>query len=411
MKGNEWFSLFSFFFLYNHNVHWGFSDYIMSIPIFLFYLLVLIKYFETNKIIFAVSMGLMLILLFFSHFQTAIFGLVTVFTFVIFKKVKDYRFILKTLFFLMPVVILMIFAYKSNSNNTDPGLFSFLINYYSKDYFIQFPERIKNFFVIDNFYFFIKSPGAIFAFIISLIILVPLIIQSGYIKTQIIKVLRQIRTIQPIKDIREENSNYLMQSYLFPLLFISFICYLFLPDNIPGQCIIYERFTVFIYLFLIVLIGIIYKSKIFNLSGLMIIAIPLLAYFTVVSFYFYDFQDATKNFTKEIFPDSSENKVLAGIILDNEFRGRPLYIHFPMYNTVWKNGITTGLVDYRYGFIKRKADKNILPGYNEFLYEDYKYHNEYDNVDYILVHDKDDIKIKDFKVLKKSDDWRLLNVK
>lgn len=157
--------------------------------------------------------------------------------------------------------------------------------------------------------------------------------------------------------------------------------------------------------------SLLYKSYNFRINQIVLIIFICAAYFTVISSYFFDFQNATKCFTEDIFPDSSENKVLAGIILDNNFRGRPVYTHFPMYNTVWKNGITTGLIDYRFGFFKRKADKSKLPEYNEFLDKNYSYNDEYNNVNYIIVRDKDDIKIRNFNTIKKCGEWRLLNVK
>lgn len=295
----------------------------------------------------------------------------------------------------------MIYSYSSDSSGGNENLISYLFNYYIHNYIYSVPERIKNIFIIDNFYFFSQPLGGLFALIISTVILLPFIRKYKLIKEFFKSFIK--------KKLSGESGNEI--NYIIIFFLLSILCYLFLPDIIPGQNIIYERFSVFIYLFIIIICSILYKKAEFRIAYFFPFLCLTVFYFIIISLYFSDFNNETKSFSQFILPDTSENKILSGIIIDNEFRGRPLYIHFPMYNTVWRNGITTGLVDYRFLFIKRKADKIKLPEYKEFLDKDYSYHGEYDRCDYILLRNKEEIEINGFKVTKKNGEWILYSKK
>ena len=119
-----------------------------------------------------------------------------------------------------------------------------------------------------------------------------------------------------------------------------------------------------------------------------------------------DFKKSTADFNKELFPNLANSK-LAGVILDNDFRGIKLYAHFPMYYTVWKNGITTGLIDYRFGLIKRNVSKEVLPQYIEWTENKINYDEYYKPVDYLLVKSKEELIFNNFIPDKESGRWKL----
>lgn len=78
-----------------------------------------------------------------------------------------------------------------------------------------------------------------------------------------------------------------------------------------------------------------------------------------------------------------------------------------MYFTIWKKGITTGLVDYRFFVIKRKADFEKLPYYREWIGDSRDYKNEYKNLEYILLKDGGKLDVEGFDLIKHTDDWYL----
>lgn len=389
--GNKWFSLFSFLFIYNHSVHWGFVGFTMSVPFIIIFILFVIKYFEKQSAFNIISLMLLLLFIFSLHFQNAIFCILIFFAAYLINLKKSFFYYIKFLIIILPVLCVMYYAYTFDTVSSDQKLFPFLFSYYKNFYLSSVIERIKVLAVMDNFYFIQGPYGSVFSIIFVLSFVIPIII---YLFKRSKKVYDIIQT---------DNYSY----YLYIFISTSFLCYFFLPNIIPGQNIIFERFTVFLMLALIIYCAYSYKHINLNkLSRIFIVAIVLL-HFVIVSIYYSDFKNETKNFDANLFPNDASCKRISGIIYTNTFKGRPVYIHFPMYFIVWKKGISTGLVDYRFGIIKRKADFDKLPYYREWIGDARDYSDEYKNIEYILLKDSLKLDIKDFELQKQVDDWYL----
>lgn len=389
--GNKWFSLLSFLFIYNHNVHWGFTGFTMSVPLIILFILFIIKFFEKQSTANIFTLIVLLLLIFSMHFQNAIFCILILTITYIHNFKKSFTYLSKYLIIIAPVIILMVFAYTSDTTSPQQNLFPFLYNYYLHDYLASVVERIKVLAVMDNFYFIEGPYGAVISVVFVMSFTIPILI-CLYKKSK--KVYSIIAT---------DNYSY----YLYIFISTSFGCYLFLPNIIPGQNIIFERFSVFLMLALVLLSSYCYKRiNISRISKVLIVFIVLF-HFIVVSLYYNDFNAATKNFNEELLPDKASCSRLSGIIYTNTFKGRPVYIHFPMYFTVWKKGITTGLVDYRFFVIKRKADFDKLPYYREWIGDSRDYKNEYQNLEYVLLKDSLKLDINGFELSKHTGDWYL----
>jgi hypothetical protein len=389
--GNKWFSLFSFLFIYNHSVHWGFVGFTMSVPFIIIFLLFVIKYFEKQSLFNILSLMLLLLFIFTMHFQNAIFCILLFSVAYLINLKKSCLYYFKYIIIIFPVLCIMYYAYTFDTVSSDQKLFPFLFAYYKHFYLASVIERVKVLAVMDNFYF-VQGPfGAVFSIIFVLSFVIPIII---YLFKRSKKVYDIIQT---------DNYSY----YLYIFISTSFLCYFFLPNIIPGQNIIFERFTVFLMLALIIYCAYSFKRINLNkLSRITIVAIVLL-HFVLVSLYYSDFKNETKNFNENLFPNDASCKRISGIIYTNTFKGRPVYIHFPMYFIVWKKGISTGLVDYRFGIIKRKADFDKLPYYREWIGDSRDYSDEYKNIEYILLKDSLKLDIKGFEMNKQVDDWYL----
>jgi hypothetical protein len=389
--GNKWFSLLSFLFIYNHNVHWGFTGFTMSVPFIILFILFIIKFFEYKSALNILVLIILLLLIFSMHFQNAIFCILILTIAFIHNFKKSIKYFLKYFIIVSPVLLLMYFAYTFDTTNPEQNLFPFLISYYKNDYIYSVAERIKVLAVMDNFYF-IEGPfGAVVSIIFVLSFIIPILI---YLYKRSKKVYNIVST---------DNYSY----YLYIFISSSLLCYLFLPNIIPGQNIIFERFSVFLMLSLVLFCAFCYKRIDISRISKVFIIVVVLFHFVLVSFYYNDFKNATKNFNEDLFPDNASCKRLSGIIYTNTFKGRPLFIHFPMYFTVWKKGITTGLVDYRFFVIKRKADFDKLPYYREWIGDSRDYKNEYENLEYILFKDGDKKDIEGFDMVKHTNDWYL----
>lgn len=389
--GNKWFSLLSFLFIYNHNVHWGFTGFTMSVPLIILFILFIIKYFENQNFLNIIILVVLLLLIFLMHFQNAIFCILILTISFSFNFKKSFSYFLKYLVIILPVLILMYFAYSFDTTSPEQNLVPFLLNYYKNDYIYSVVERIKVLAVMDNFYFIQGPYGAVVAIFFVLSFIIPILIYFYKRSKKVYKII--------ITD------NY--SCYLYIFILCSLFCYLFLPNIIPGQNIIFERFSVFLMLALILFCAYCYKRiSIPNISIILIIAV-VLVHFIIISFYYNDFRKETKSFNESFLPENALCNRLSGIVFTNTFKGRPVYIHFPMYFTVWKKGITTGLVDYRFFVIKRKADFDKLPYYREWIGDTRDYKNEYKNLEYILLKDGGKLNIEGFNLVKNTDDWYL----
>lgn len=389
--GNKWFSLLSFLFIYNHNVHWGFTGFTMSVPIIIIFILFTIRFFENQSVANIFILIFLLLLIFSMHFQNAIFCILILTIAFIHNFEKSLRFILKYLAIISPILILMYIAYTFDTTSPEQSLFPFLISYYRSDYIDTVIERIKVLAVMDNFYFIEGPYGAIVSIMFVLSFVIPIII---YLYKKSKKLYNTVIT---------DSYSY----YLYILISSSLCCYLFLPNIIPGQNIIFERFSVFIMLALILYCSYCYRRiKISNIYKIMIVFVVLF-HFVLVSIYYNDFKNETTDFNESLMPDNAGCERLSGIIYTNTFKGRPIYIHFPMYFTVWKKGITTGLVDYRFFVIKRKAGFEKLPYYREWIGDSRDYKNEYRSLEYILLKDGGVLNIEGFDMVKRAGEWYL----
>lgn len=391
IKGNKWFSLFTFLFIYNHSVHWGFTGFTMSVPFIILFILFIIKYFENPSLLNIIILMFLLLLIFSMHFQNAIFCILIFSAGYIINLKKNVFFYVKYIFIILPVLCIMYYAYTFDTTGPNQNLFPFLIDYYKNDYLASIPERIKVLAVMDNFYF-VQGPwGAFFAVIFVMSFVFPILV---YLYRRSKKVYDLIQT-----------DNY--SWYLYVFISSSFLCYFFLPNIIPGQNIVFERFTVFLMLALIIYGAYSYKGILLNKIARISVVSIVLFHFILVSFYFNDFRNESAAFNKDLLPDNATCKRISGIIYSNTFKNRPVYIHFPMYFIVWKKGISTGLVDYRFGVIKRKADFDKLPYYREWIGDQRDYSDEYKNIEYILLKDSLKLDIKGFDITKQSNDWYL----
>ena len=128
--------------------------------------------------------------------------------------------------------------------------------------------------------------------------------------------------------------------------------------------------------------------------------------------YVYSFNQENKNFTPEFFAGIPREGKLAGLIYDNTYRGRKVYIHFPNYFIVWKKGIAASkIIDYRFGVVRRVAPETELPFYHELIGENYSYQEQYSNIDYLLVRGtapvNDDLNLRNFRLWKESEPWKI----
>jgi len=389
MKGNKWYALLSFLFLYNHNTHWGFTGFTISIPVIFFFIAYLIRYIEKQRYLMLAGMFIFLLLIFSMHFQNAIFMSFIYFASVLIIFRKN---IIKTavsLSILVPLFVIMLLVYLGDAKGNYESLFPFLIRYVKEEFLLSIPLKLQMFLVADNFYLTRNlALGSVFAAIFSLAVLLPAVFfliqrkKSG------------LANLIPVPVI--------------VFLTSAIVFYFILPADIPGQNIVNQRFTVFIFLGLIPVAGLLSLKPLRDKIIIAVLTILVFIQCTVVSKYYYDFEKESRIFNEKIFPDDSD-KVIYGYFLNYKFYSRPVYLHFHNYYTVWKKGITGGIVDYRYGIIRRKAGYKKLPIYHEWIADKKDLdEKEYGNIDFILAKADTVPVFKGFKFQSKTGSWYML---
>jgi len=388
LNGNKELAIMSFLFVIHYSVHWGFTGYTMSVPVLFLIFSVLYLYFVRKKIRYAFAVPPLLLILFSLHFQSAIFAALvfTVMQFVYsFKRIRSWIIFFVTLF---PLTVVMYLAYNVDSQGGS-SLTAFLANYYLNDFAVSLLRRFGIFFILDNFFLFKGAAGIVYAAFVSasVIAIFAFCIKRFYKRP-------------------DENLK-----YVFVLLAVSAACYVFLPDNINGQNIIFERFSVIIFLLMIAASGALFpawKNEVrANRYVTAFVFIIVSVHSVILLDYMNDFRNESRDFNEGIFPPGRE-LVLAGVIKDNDFRGRKIWTHFPMYFTVWKGGITTGLVDYKFGLIKRNTPKSVLPQFREWLDgNDFDFGSYYSAANYLIMRNENKDSLNNFNLISTSGKWKL----
>ncbi|MCK4539360.1 MAG: hypothetical protein KAV42_11240 [Candidatus Krumholzibacteria bacterium] len=365
VKGNQWFSMLSFLCLYNLNLGWGFIDYAISIPFLLLWFYFLVDYHDHRSIRNRIMISALFLLLFFMHAITSLFSLLIYFIYCIYRYRTSLQDLVKELLVCVPLTG-MLFVWWNIDSQEGQSTIRFLMDYYSNDYVPTILVRGKHLLTYDNTFlldgFFGNMTSTVFSAFIVL-----------FCVWALFKNWKKLAEL-----IKKSTLPYI-------LFFCAMFCYFFLPPGIQGNGALHERFSVFVLLSMIILVSILYSKK---LNNVLIVTICLMCLFYSILWvdYFLEFQRENESFTQDMLDDTGGGK-LVGLIYDQQYRGQPVYIHFPNYNIVWNRAITaTNIIDYPFGSVRRTADYDSLPRYDEWIgIRDNKWWDEYFVFDYLLV--------------------------
>lgn len=393
LGGNHWFSLLSFLLVYNYNLSWGFIGFTLSIPfilIFLYYSIILVEGKRPGIILVVAGLPL---LIFFIHALAAVFSLFLLLVYCLLACRSPLRnFLSKTVAIVPGAALLAAWWMGQDHGSHGEGMSSFLLDYYGQDFIGTFTRR-KSFFILDNFHLFNKTRGEAVAALFSLCIIVPAIWM----------VLHRLRS-RKSPDTRR-------MSPALSLFAAASLCYILLPQEIPRQAILYQRFSVLVLLSLILIAGIA-AGKSLRYHAITGIIVAACLHLSLWAGYFIDFNRENAGFTREFLPEARRGAVLSGLLKKYTYRGKPIYIHFPSYYITWRKGVAcTKLIDYRFGTVRRKVDAGKLPVYFEWAGRFKFYDGRYWNAEYMLFRGKLPGNImeafKDFEHIKTTGDWSL----
>lgn len=393
LGGNVWYGLLATLFTYNYNLTYGFVGFAISTPtlILLFYLI--LRDFEKDTPLLKIAIGALLILLFLMHAQNALFGLVLFGLMTLYRFRHSFRqILLRGIFIPLPLLILIFTWWFTRGGENEQSTSGYLLEYYKSHYLPDFLMRFR-IVVFDNFQLREGVPGLILAAFLFLMILVPLIW---------------------FKPWRYKSSlGLLLPNYVYPIIFFltGFLCYIMLPDQLPGQSPLFQRFCTIVILAFIIFASVWLKDV--TTRGLKYFVITSIVVYSTLWFeYIYSFNQMNTTFNASLFKDVPNNMRMAGLIYDHKYRGRKVYIHFPNYFVVWNKGIAASkIIDYRFGVVRRVANESEVPFYTEYIGDGYKEIDDYRQLEYLLVKGKApvsaDVNLSGFTLMRDAGEWRL----
>lgn len=369
-RGDPWFSLIAFPLLYNYSASWGFMGFLFALPIMLVSFALMSDLSERGGAGNGLFLALLLILLFFVHALAALFALLLFIVMLAARSKGDALRFLQRLPAAVPLLLLLAAWWRGEPEGMES--ISALGDYYAGGFVRTFPKRIHLLF-LDNYHLLEGAAGIAIASLLSLVTIVPSLV-----------VLRRATGRGEWRLIRS--------SAPFMLLLCALGCFLILPHEIHRQAILYQRFSVLALLSLALLgamaagrgaVG--RRERGARRVRAIIFTLAAIVHLALWTEYFTGFNRENDSFGPGFFPVEQEG-TLAGLVLDHAYRGRPTYIHFPCYYTVWRRGVaTTKLVDYRFSNVRRMQGGESLPAYLEWVGSGGGYDGRYVGCDLLLV--------------------------
>ncbi len=362
-QGGNWkFSFLSFLFIFNYNVTFGFAGFTLAIPFVLltFYLLC------SKRNWAEIALVLVLIALFYIHVLALLFSLfLTVAIRIV--QAENISGFFKRIWVVIPVLILF-FIWQTHAFGNEESTLAFLMDYYLNSYWQEFYLRSK-IFIYDNFVLAEGLPGILFALLVCFTVFLPIAINFSKYRFSISRIFAFAKQHK--------------ESMVF--VGVCVICCFFLPNELPGQGILYQRFSVLLFLSIIIAGSLLYKdsiAKFWQVGALLVVLMHGALWYNYLS----AFNRENESFNPSLFKKIPEGAPMGSVIIDYKYNGRPVYIHFSNYHIVWSQGIaTTKVIDYRFGSIKRIASKETLPEYQEWSGTAGLIPEEYKNLKYLLI--------------------------
>lgn len=391
-RGNPWFAMLSFLFLYNYNVSYGFVGFTIAIPFFFFLFALIPDHLQQNKFWPSLCIAALFIVIFFMHALAVLFALLVFCACTAYQKRFSCIHILKKSIAIIPIILLILYWWQKDTIQFEgPPLGPFIVDYYMHDYYQSILLR-GGLFILDNYALFEGLQGYLAASIFSLFTVLIFLI-----------------SIVSHKQSPQHTPNNHTTAYAVIFLLCSLACFFCIPLSLPGYGFLIQRFSVFVFLSIIIL-----SSKLFRgePSNLLKISLCLVALLHGICWYCYikEFNKENISFSKEFFDGCGRDTILTGLIFDNQFRGRPIYKQCADYYIAWAQGIAaTRLIDERSFALRKKTGWNGITPYID--HHQYKNINKLVGIDYILIRGDIPENIKKFfshfKLAKSAGKWAL----
>jgi len=339
--------------VFNANLWWGFIGFAFAVPLLVALAALVILYLRDSSPWWGAAVALLLCLLFYAHVFALMFGILFVAMSALLGGTGSLRRrCALALLPLLPAGVLMGGWILHGQEFRDYPTAAYLVDYYRWHYPGSLIPRAGRLLTNDNAALASTQAALPWTGIFSLILI-------GGIASLVHK--------RRLTEFWERGSS----RVLLALLLSATVCFMCLPNALPGVVPVYSRFTVLVTAgaFLVTAVGL---RHIVGKITLAVSTIVALVYLGVWHGYLTDFERTTGSFTHEFLARAGGSSVeLAAIIRDPEFRGSRPLVHFNNYHTIWNLGITpTKMAEYKFGAIRFKPGGKPLPEYQEWVSPD-----------------------------------------
>lgn len=367
--GNPWFALLSFLLIYDFCVHSGNVGFIMAVPFMLLLFGFTLDYLQKPTLLNGLQAAAMMVLIFLAHGMATQFALALFVLLCLWNRRNDLRKLPATLWPVVPLAVFnLIWWNLFNESNQGRSIFGFLQGYY-RDEFLQTYVQRKVLFNLPNFHLLDGAWGNHVSQAFSLLIIGAALAVSA----------------ARWRDLRARFRDPRVAGVLI-LGAAARGAYLLLPNRVPDCLYVYQRFASLIFLSLILLGSLLQAGTVKPLRNALVV-LACLVHLGLWSQYMWAFNREAASFTPELFASLPQDKTVAGLIAQDRFRGWSVYRQFPNYFIIWKKGVaTTRIVDYSFGYIRRKVDLDRFPHYSEWEDHNFHYDGRYSHFDYYLTH-------------------------
>ena len=393
VRGNTWYGLLAVLFTYNYNVSFGFVGFAISLPVLILLFYFILLYIQRERMHLNFVIGLLLALLYFMHAQNALLGLIIYGAMMSYHYRRSFgKLVAHGLLVPLPVVLMIFTWWFTRMSQEEGSTFDYLKEYYTSAYLQHFNLRFR-LIAFDNFQLREGMTGVLIASAFFLCMLFPVLLAKPW------KWKPESRSLTPE----------IIYAGIFFLIILG--CYVFAPHSLPGQSPIFQRFCTILILSLMIVISIPLGKM--HTPWLKYFAVIAASVYSILWFeYIYSFNRENKHFIPDLFAGMDANGRLAGLIYDNDYRGRRVYIHFPNYYIVWNHGAAASkIIDYRFGVVRRVSSETEIPFYEEMIGDRYSYQSQYAGMDYLLVRGNSpvgvDRHLHGFTVWRQAGPWKI----
>ncbi len=398
LGGDPAFALLAFPLLYSFSVLWGFAGYTLGLPLVLLFLAGLYSELTAPGLGKEIGLCLLLVLIFLTHALPVLFLSLVLLLCAAAGWRRPWPARRRWLWIPLPAWLLLA-AWWTQTSATGEAVGSVstlehLWLYYSRELFSLETvwTRCKDLFG-QNLYLTDGAGRLFFSILFSAAALTPLVLAAGPWGAHLRALLRK-------------------PAGRFAGLFLAaaFGCALLLPPGLPGQWAIYQRFPILALLAAVVTAALLPWR--WTTPRRLALGVVLLLHLGLYADYFIDFEHRNRGFRPDLFAGLAPEDRLGGLIYDREYRGRPVYVHFADYYTVWHGGPAVSSAGrFRFGAVRLRPEVTELPAPILWLDPNTTYDGQFQDLEALLVRGEvppeDHEWLEGFELLRTRGAWAL----